>query len=573
VAAAAAGGARKAAKPGKAAAAGRSGGGVCPDILVGTPSRVLEALDAGAVPALDASCHACVIDEADLVLSYGFEDDVRKLVARLPRIVQCCLVSATLSQRLDALKRLVLHSPAVLRLEEGQAAGGGALTQFYLRVGEVDRYLLLYAMLKLRLLAGKSLFFAETADVCFRLKLFLERFGIRAAVLNPELPFNSRLHTLQAFNRGTFDYLIATDASLDGGLDVEADDEEAEEAEEAPEAERAGSKRARAAADGAAASSKKRRTEGDSSESEEEEEGDAFVHEDSSEAGSEAESEAAAAPAAAKSKAGKAAAAPSSSSRDYGVSRGVDFRAVSTVVNFDFPATASAYIHRIGRTARGGASGVAVSFLDFEGVNATHDAVLEAVSADAVAAGTAPPQPLPLDLREVEGFRYRVEDVLRGVTPQQVKQARQAELKAELLASQALQAHFEDNPRDLAILQHDRVLTRRKEQLKPHLRTVPAYLLPPTLKAAVEAAGAGLGSGPALAGGAQKNKKKKNKGNKRAGAPGKAGGGGANKPGGRPAPAAARVTSAQAVALAEHEVYHARRHNADPLKTFAYARS
>lgn len=47
----------------------------------------------------------------------------------------------------------------------------------------------------------------------------------------------------------------------------------------------------------------------------------------------------------------------------YGVHRGLDFQNVSFVINFDFPATSAAYTHRIGRTARGGASGTALSFV------------------------------------------------------------------------------------------------------------------------------------------------------------------------------------------------------------------
>jgi ATP-dependent RNA helicase RhlE len=42
--------------------------------------------------------------------------------------------------------------------------------------------------------------------------------------------------------------------------------------------------------------------------------------------------------------------------------RGLDIRDVSHIVNFDLPDTPETYVHRIGRTARAGASGVAVSF-------------------------------------------------------------------------------------------------------------------------------------------------------------------------------------------------------------------
>jgi len=95
------------------------------------------------------------------------------------------------------------------------------------------------------LLEGKGLFFVNTVDSCYRLKLFLEQFSIRSAVLNAELPLNSRLHILEEYNRGIFDYLIATDASLDAAKkkrpkvplkkhvrQEEQEDEEEEDADE-----------------------------------------------------------------------------------------------------------------------------------------------------------------------------------------------------------------------------------------------------------------------------------------------------------------------------------------------------
>jgi ATP-dependent RNA helicase RhlE len=44
--------------------------------------------------------------------------------------------------------------------------------------------------------------------------------------------------------------------------------------------------------------------------------------------------------------------------------RGIDVTGVSHVINFDLPAEPESYVHRIGRTARAGATGVAVSFCD-----------------------------------------------------------------------------------------------------------------------------------------------------------------------------------------------------------------
>jgi ATP-dependent RNA helicase RhlE len=46
--------------------------------------------------------------------------------------------------------------------------------------------------------------------------------------------------------------------------------------------------------------------------------------------------------------------------------RGIDVEGVSHVINFDIPIEPESYVHRIGRTARAGASGVALSFCDRE---------------------------------------------------------------------------------------------------------------------------------------------------------------------------------------------------------------
>ena len=44
--------------------------------------------------------------------------------------------------------------------------------------------------------------------------------------------------------------------------------------------------------------------------------------------------------------------------------RGIDVEGISHVVNFDLPNIPESYVHRIGRTARAGAAGIAISFCD-----------------------------------------------------------------------------------------------------------------------------------------------------------------------------------------------------------------
>ncbi len=55
--------------------------------------------------------------------------------------------------------------------------------------------------------------------------------------------------------------------------------------------------------------------------------------------------------------------------------RGLDIENISCIVNFDLPRSPADYIHRIGRTARAGKSGIAISFIDYEDFD--HFALIE----------------------------------------------------------------------------------------------------------------------------------------------------------------------------------------------------
>lgn len=133
------------------------------------------------------------IDEADLILSYGHDDDVRALLGGgyLPKVFQSFLMSATMTSDVETLKDLVMRSPAILRLEEDSSASAN-LVQYVVHTSEEDKFLLAYVILKLRLIRGKCILFVNDIDRCYRLKLFLEQFMLRCCVLNSELPINSR---------------------------------------------------------------------------------------------------------------------------------------------------------------------------------------------------------------------------------------------------------------------------------------------------------------------------------------------------------------------------------------------
>ncbi|CAJ1976123.1 unnamed protein product [Sphenostylis stenocarpa] len=387
-----------------------------PDILISTPACVAKCLSGGILKAasINESLETLVLDEADLLLSYGYENDIKAFTPHVPRSCQCLLMSATSSTDVDKLKKLVLHNPYILTLPEVGKNKDEIIPknvqQFWISCSASDKLLYILAVLKLGLVQKKVLIFTNTIDMSFRLKLFLEKFGIRSAVLNPLLPQNSRLHILEEFNAGLFDYLIATDLS------------QSKEKDKVPKESNV-----------VLPKSRKR----------------AKVKLDS----------------------------------EFGVVRGIDFKNVFTVINFEMPQNVAGYVHRIGRTGRAYNSGVSVSLVSPDEMDTLEE--IRSFVGDDENEGTSSITEFPhLTKHAVESLRYRAEDLAKSVTSIAVRESRAQDLRNEILNSEKLKAHFDTNPKDLDLLKHDKVLS--KNAPPPHLRDVPDYLLDKPTKEARE---------------------------------------------------------------------------------------
>ena len=98
-----------------------------PDIVVATPARISQNINTSAI-SLENVKHL-VLDEADLVLSYGYEDDLQVIERALPKETQKILTSATITDEVEMLKGRFCHDPVVLELEEAKDDSEG-ITQY-----------------------------------------------------------------------------------------------------------------------------------------------------------------------------------------------------------------------------------------------------------------------------------------------------------------------------------------------------------------------------------------------------------------------------------------------------------
>jgi ATP-dependent RNA helicase DDX56/DBP9 len=104
-----------------------------PDIIVATPAKALLHITLGGQALVEKVAHL-VIDEADLVLSYGYEDDLQAIAKALPKGLQTFLMSATLTQEVETLKKLFCRNPVILRLQEGEDEDeSGGVSQYVVK--------------------------------------------------------------------------------------------------------------------------------------------------------------------------------------------------------------------------------------------------------------------------------------------------------------------------------------------------------------------------------------------------------------------------------------------------------
>ncbi|KAL2015940.1 hypothetical protein VTK56DRAFT_4530 [Thermocarpiscus australiensis] len=413
-----------------------------PDIVVSTPARAWHSVSSSALSL--SKLQYLVLDEADLVLSYGYDEDMENISRSLPKGVQTIMMSATLSAELDTLKGIFCRNPTLLDLKEEFGAEDEKLTQFYVKCGEDDKWLISYLIFKLQLIKGPCLIFVADIDRSYRLKLFFEEFGIRSCVLNSELPINTRIKIIEEFNRGIYDIIIASDEKSEV-----FGDEAAGEGEETTKESKVDSK-TKKKEENAEQPKKKRKYKKD---------------------------------------------------EEYGVSRGIDFKNVAAVVNFDMPTSSKSYTHRIGRTARAGRAGIALSFVIPKELYGKHKPTsIKSCENDEKVLAKIMRQQAKLNRKlesynfnktQMEAFRYRMNDALRAVTKTAIREARTRELRQELLNSETLKRYFEENPAELSHLRHDGELGRTTRQL-PHLKHVPDYLLPKEGKTALAASQVGF---------------------------------------------------------------------------------
>jgi len=226
------------------------------DVLVATPGRLLDLMNQRHVRFDDLSVF--VLDEADRMLDMGFINDVRKIVATLPKNRQTLLFSATMPREIADLAAKLLNNP--MRVEvTPQATTVERIGQHVIHVPMAQKRHVMVDLLADQTMT-RVIAFTRTKHGANKVTDHLNAAGITTAAIHGNKSQGARQAALEAFRAGKVRVLVATDIAA----------------------------------------------------------------------------------------------------------RGIDIDGISHVINVDLPNVSESYVHRIGRTARAGKDGVAISLCDSE---------------------------------------------------------------------------------------------------------------------------------------------------------------------------------------------------------------
>ncbi len=188
------------------------------DVVVGTPGRLLDLADRGA---LDLShIKVLVLDEADEMLDLGFLPDVERILAKTPELRQTMLFSATMPAAIVSMARKHLRHPVNIRAESaGDSTTVPTTAQFVYWAHDLDKPEVIARILQAEN-RNRVMIFCRTKRSAARVSDDLAERGFAATAIHGDLNQVAREKALKRFRDGRIDVLVATDVAA-RGIDVE----------------------------------------------------------------------------------------------------------------------------------------------------------------------------------------------------------------------------------------------------------------------------------------------------------------------------------------------------------------
>lgn len=187
-----------------------------PQIVIGTPGRVLDLMKSQALDVHNAS--VLVVDEADMTLDLGFLKETDAIASAMPKELQMMVFSATIPDKLKPFLRKYMTDP-IVEVVENKNVISPTIDNWLISTKGRDRNQLIYQFLTM----GQpylALVFANTKERVDDLTRYLRSQGLRVAKIHGGIPPRERKRTMREIQNMEYQFVVATDLAA-RGIDIE----------------------------------------------------------------------------------------------------------------------------------------------------------------------------------------------------------------------------------------------------------------------------------------------------------------------------------------------------------------
>jgi ATP-dependent RNA helicase DeaD len=186
-----------------------------PQVIIGTPGRVLDMIRRGALRFNALQC--VVLDEADEMLNMGFRRDIESILNETPNTRQTVFFSATMPKQILDLTKLYQRKALHIKVAQHDQPLV-EIEQCYFQLDKTEKIMALQQLLK-HYRFGLTLVFCNTKWKVDSLVKRLIKDGYKAEGLHGGKTQSQRDRIMQGFRQGHTQILVATDVAA-RGLDV-----------------------------------------------------------------------------------------------------------------------------------------------------------------------------------------------------------------------------------------------------------------------------------------------------------------------------------------------------------------
>lgn len=185
-----------------------------PSIIVGTPGRLLDHANRGNIDLTNV--RQLILDEFDKCLELGFEEEMHKLLKKMPNLSRKILTSATILNEIPEFVNL--REYVTLDFLESAENPSDRTTVWQVKSEEKDKLAALRTLLY-SIPQGKTIIFANYRDAVSRIYQNLKDNQISAGIYHGALEQMDREKAIAMFNNESYPILVSTDLGS-RGLDI-----------------------------------------------------------------------------------------------------------------------------------------------------------------------------------------------------------------------------------------------------------------------------------------------------------------------------------------------------------------